>query len=108
MDSAQPLVVTRQTLADGLYDYLRHAGHKISRQTAADAVYDMLCFVETALIHGGEVKLHNIGTMRTVYPARTTKTNLPATKGKECVFRPTVKFKASTALRRDIRPKKEG
>jgi nucleoid DNA-binding protein len=97
-------MVNKETLANFAYDYLNNNGQKVTRTKADAFVTEMLRLIENTLVDGSEVKLPNIGTLRTVYPQRTTTTHLPHHKGKVCSFRPTVRFKASDALRRNIRP----
>jgi nucleoid DNA-binding protein len=97
-------MVNKETLSNFVYDYLNAKGQKVTRNTATDFVSEMLGLIEHTLAQGSEVKLHNIGTLRTVYPQRTATTHLPNHKGKVCSFRPTVRFKASDVLRRNIRP----
>jgi nucleoid DNA-binding protein len=97
-------MVNKETLSNFAYDYLNNNGQKVTRTKADAFVTEMLRLIENTLVDGSEVKLANIGTLRTVYPQRSTQTNLPNHKGKVCAFRPTVRFKASDALRRNIRP----
>jgi nucleoid DNA-binding protein len=97
-------MVNKETLSNFVYDYLNSQLTKVTRIKADALVTEMLRLIESTLVEGSEVKLPNIGTLRTVYPKRTATTHLPSHKGKVCSFRPTVRFKASDALRRNIRP----
>jgi nucleoid DNA-binding protein len=91
-------------LVRAAHDTLNRNGHKVTLELAGTVVEGMLDAIADELAAGGEVKLRNIGSLRTVYPKRKAQTWLPGARGKLVEFRPNVKFKASESLRKNIRP----
>jgi nucleoid DNA-binding protein len=97
-------MVNKDVFVRAAHDTLNRNGHKVTLELAGAVVDGMLDAMADELIAGGEVKLRNIGSFRTVYPKRKAQTWLPGARGKLVEFRPNVKFKASEVLRKNIRP----
>lgn len=96
-------MINKDVFVRTVYEVMQAAGYKVTLTHAEQAIDSVLNTVVDELAAGGEVKLRNIGSLRTVYPKRTAQTWLPGARGKVVEFRPNVKFKASEALRKSIR-----
>lgn len=97
-------MINKDVFVRATHDTLNRAGHRVTLELAGAVVDTMFNSIVDELAAGGEVKLRNIGTLRTVYPQRQAQTWLPNARGVVVGFRPNVKFKASEALRKNIRP----
>lgn len=97
-------MLNKDVLVRAAHDTLNRAGHRVTLDLAQNVVDGMLDAIMDELAAGGEVKLRNIGVLRTVYPQRQAQTWLPNARGAVVGFRPNVKFKASEVLRKSIRP----
>lgn len=97
-------MINKEVFVRTVHDVMQAKGYKVTLGCAEQAVDGILNAIEDELASGGEVKLRNIGSLRTVYPKRTAQTWLPGARGKVVEFRPNVKFKASETLRKTIRP----
>lgn len=100
-------MINKDVFVRTVYEVMQAKGHRVTMTIAEAAVDGMLNTIVDELAAGGEVKLRNIGSLRTVYPKRTAQTWLPGARGAVVEFRPNVKFKASETLRKHIRPAQE-
>lgn len=97
-------MINKDVFVRAVHEVMQAKGYKVTLDHAEQAVDSVLNAITDELAAGGEVKLRNIGSLRTVYPKRTAQTWLPGARGKVVGFRPNVKFKASETLRKTIRP----
>lgn len=100
-------MINKDVFVRAAHDTLNRNGHKVSLEMAGSVIDSVLNAIVDELAAGGEVKLRNIGVLRTVYPQRTAQTWLPNARGLTVGFRPNVKFKASEILRKNIRSPQE-
>lgn len=97
-------MINKDVFVRAVHEVMQAKGYKVTLDHAEQAVDVVLDSITDELASGGEVKLRNIGSLRTVYPKRTAQTWLPGARGRVVNFRPNVKFKASESLRKSIRP----